>query len=147
MAGVQGRGNIAALDDGSFLIAWVGRDQLDDGSTDVFARRYRSDLTADGPEFRINSDTLGEQGGSDDLSAASLGNGRYVVAWASHTDDVKRKPYDIYGQILCTIEDSFETCGDVSCDVKASGGVFASDALRVLKAAVGDSIVLNCPQC
>lgn len=38
-----------------------------------------------------------------------------------------------------------DTCDSRVCDTESSGSVTAADALRVLKAAVGQPIVLNCP--
>jgi hypothetical protein len=38
-------------------------------------------------------------------------------------------------------------CDDCVCDVNGSGGVTASDALAVLRAAVGDVGGLGCPPC
>ena len=66
---------------GNFVVTWQGANQID---FDVYARRFDSQGTASGVEFRVNTFDVGDQRSpSVDLD----GNGDFVVAWESYDQD------------------------------------------------------------
>jgi hypothetical protein len=78
--------------DGSFIIAWDS-DGQDGDSYGLYARRYFSDGTLNGPEFRINSYTTGRQ---TNPSIAFDGNGDFVAAWQS--TDLDGNAYGVFAR-------------------------------------------------
>jgi hypothetical protein len=78
-----GQGGVAVAVDPArnFVIAWSGAGEGD--SYGVFARRYDATGAPRGGEFRVNSYTLGYQGGA---SVAATPGGAFVVAWLSDFD-------------------------------------------------------------
>jgi hypothetical protein len=77
--GAQTWPQIAAREDGSFLVAWESAGQ--DGSSDaVMGRLYGRDGRPLGPEQRINAVTSGAQ---EDVSIAVDGRGGFVLVWES----------------------------------------------------------------
>ena len=68
---------------GDFLVAWSSYGQDADGFG-VYAQRYSSDGTADGPEFRVNTWTADDQFGP---TVATDDEGNFVVAWTSGDQD------------------------------------------------------------
>ena len=74
---------VAMADTGSFVIVW--RSRLQDGwASGIYGQRYNSDGTRHGPEFRVNTYTIGEQ---RTPSIAMDGSGNFVVAWSSAGQD------------------------------------------------------------
>lgn len=68
---------VAGLRDGGYVIAWV----MDDGDLPgIQSRRYDSTGTPVGPAARVNTMTVGIQ---DEVTAASLEGGGYVIGWTS----------------------------------------------------------------
>jgi hypothetical protein len=77
--GAQAWPQIAAREDGSFLVAWESAGQ--DGSSDaVIGRQYGRDGLPLGPEQRINAVTSGAQ---EDVSISVDGRGGFVLVWES----------------------------------------------------------------
>jgi cysteine-rich repeat protein len=76
------RQSVCRGDAGSFVIAFRGVDFNNGGG--IFARRYASDGTAQGTEFRLNAYTTGNQ---EFAAAACAPNGDFVVVWRSFTQD------------------------------------------------------------
>ncbi|HRC84896.1 MAG TPA: hypothetical protein PK413_04740, partial [Thermoanaerobaculia bacterium] len=72
--------SVAAAPDGRFVVAWA-RYAEEDGLLDVYARRFDSDGTPLGPEFRVNQITLSDQ---TDATVAMDAQGNFVVAWSSY---------------------------------------------------------------
>jgi hypothetical protein len=77
LPGDQDRPAVASDGVGNFVVAWSSANQ--DGSSDgIFAQRYSSMGSPLGPEFRVNSATLGKQ---DLPDVASDPSGNFVVVW------------------------------------------------------------------
>jgi S-layer family protein len=68
--------------DGSFVLAWVGDDAVDDAA--VFARRYDASGQAVGAEFRMNAYTTGNQRLP---SVAAQDDGSFLAVWSSNGQD------------------------------------------------------------
>jgi hypothetical protein len=76
----QGLSDVAADDDGDFVVTWQSRFQ--DGSlAGVFGRRFNVGGTALGPEFQVNSYTVGQQGDPDPPAIDFDADGDFVIAW------------------------------------------------------------------
>ena len=86
---------------GNFLVTW--EDQSKDGSGyGIFARRFANDGSPLGPEFQVNTATLGSQRNPKVCSDA-LGN--FIIAWESRAQghaDVHAQRFDALGQRLGT---------------------------------------------
>jgi hypothetical protein len=75
--------SVAAAADGRFVVIWASL--IQDGSGwGVFGQRYDANGTAVGPEFGVNSYTMNNQ---EIPSVAAAPDGRFVVTWASYTQD------------------------------------------------------------
>jgi hypothetical protein len=79
----QNRADVGRAADGSFVVAWHSYNQ--EGATSgygIYARRYASDGSAIGSDFRVNTYTTGDQAyPSVGVDAA----GNFVVAWMDYT--------------------------------------------------------------
>ena len=84
--GNQGAPAVARSPGGEFVVAWQSEVE-EDGSYDIFARRYNADGTIpdDGGEiFLVNTTTTGDQ----KAPAVAIGpDGRFVIAWQSVSAD------------------------------------------------------------
>ncbi|MCC9608246.1 hypothetical protein LOC68_00945 [Blastopirellula sp. JC732] len=68
---------------GDYVVVW--NSNLQDGSgTGIYAQRYLSDGTPNGPEFRVNSTTANNQ---QLPTVAMSADGRFVIAWQSDSQD------------------------------------------------------------
>jgi hypothetical protein len=76
--GSQGFPTVAALSDGSLLVAWHSQTP---SSSSIVAQRFSSSGVPTGSEFQINT-----QPGASFPDITALNGGRYVVAWASNGD-------------------------------------------------------------
>ena len=84
--------SIASDAAGNFVVVWQSSNQ--DGSlTGVFGQRYSSGGAPLGPEFRVNTFTLGNQFGP---AVASDASGNFMVVWTSQSQD--GSAFGIYGQ-------------------------------------------------
>ncbi|MEM6782253.1 MAG: hypothetical protein AAF624_00775, partial [Bacteroidota bacterium] len=90
--GDQDRTSVAIDDDGDFVIAWTSYAQDGDGDG-VYAQRYAADGTPQGSEFRVNSETSGDQ---EFPSVGIDADGNFVIAWTSDGQD--GSGYGIYAQ-------------------------------------------------
>ncbi|MEH1862336.1 MAG: cadherin-like domain-containing protein [Nostoc sp.] len=82
---------IVAIDTaGNFVISWQSDGQ--DG-TDIYARRYNTDGTAKGGEFKVNTDTTGNQ--YSPTAVAMDSGGDFVISWISLEEGYG---YEIYAQ-------------------------------------------------
>ena len=83
--GPQLRSSVASDANGNFVVVWNSDDGSDYG---IFGRRYDASGNSLGPEFQVNTYTMGFQGpnfvGS---SVASDPNGNFVVVWESVGQD------------------------------------------------------------
>lgn len=77
---------------GDFVVAWQSTGQ-DGSSYGVYGQRYNAAGVAQGPEFRVNSYTTGNQGGP---SVAMDADGDFIVAWTSYGQGAN--PSGIYAQ-------------------------------------------------
>jgi hypothetical protein len=97
--GFAAHADVATDAQGRFTVVWSGRGE--DGSSDVFARRYdASGVPLDAAEFRVNTYTTDRQG---EPSIACDAAGRVVIVWdsAGHVDGqsgVYGRRYDADGQ-------------------------------------------------
>jgi RHS repeat-associated protein len=74
---------VAADADGNFVVAWVSEGQ--DGSGDgIYAQRFSDARIAQGPEFRVNTYTTGDQRAP---AVAMDADGGFVVVWESEWQD------------------------------------------------------------
>lgn len=88
----QSQPAVAMNADGDFVVTWESYGQ--DGShVGVYAQRYDRTGLAQGPEFRANAYTTGEQ---YDPSVAIDAGGNFVVTWTSEAQD--GSTYGIYAQ-------------------------------------------------
>jgi Ca2+-binding RTX toxin-like protein len=87
----QGAPSITALAGGGFVIAW--QSQQNGSNSDIYARRYAADGTAQGDEFRVNNTTGGEQVSP---VVAALEDGGFVAVWSSQIPG--SGGYGVYGQ-------------------------------------------------
>ena len=86
LKGYQGIPIVATRQDQSFTIVWQDN-ELDGSSTGIYARRYLATGVPEGPQFRVNTDTAGEQQWP---FVASNDAGDTVIAWASVPDGTLR---------------------------------------------------------
>ena len=83
---------VAADPSGNFVVVWTSFAQ--DGSDyGIFAQRYDSGGTPQGPEFRVNTFTTNRQFAT---SVAADPSGNFVVVWFSDTQDGSN--YGVFGQ-------------------------------------------------
>jgi Ca2+-binding RTX toxin-like protein len=75
--------SVAALGDGGWIVAWQSQGQ-DGSGAGIYAQRYGADSAAAGAEFRVNSETHGDQ---ENPSVAALSDGGWIVAWQSQGQD------------------------------------------------------------
>ncbi|MEA2708401.1 MAG: hypothetical protein QOF78_1002 [Phycisphaerales bacterium] len=73
--------SVAMDANGNFVIAWTS---ADGGGQGIFAQRYNAAGVAQGPEFRVNTTTGGEQMYP---SVAIDSGGNFLVAWQSNGQD------------------------------------------------------------
>ena len=76
----QSAPSIAALDTGRFVAAWqdTGASGGDTSDVAVRAQVFNADGSKRGPEFLLNTTTLGAQ---DDVNLTALAGGRFVAVW------------------------------------------------------------------
>jgi hypothetical protein len=88
--------NIAALENGGFIVCWQSTEQ--DGSGEgVFAQRFTPDGKKDGSEFMLNTTTGSDQG---QVQLLTLYDGRLLAYWNGFTSDSQNSNLDIFGQFL-----------------------------------------------
>jgi hypothetical protein len=73
--------SVAAIGSGGFVVVWESLG--DEGDEGIFGRRFSSSGTPQGPQFQVNSYTIGEQRVP---AVARLGQG-FVVVWHSQYQD------------------------------------------------------------
>ncbi len=160
--------NMDAEVDGSFVVVWGGRDSSPyysgGSSLNVLGQRFDAAGLPDGTEFRINTTTAGYP---NEPSVASMGDS-FLVVWNTTVGlgdfDVTGRTFRVVDTIQCgdlnfdgsvTASDarmvllaavSGSFCNVVVCNAfGADLKITATDALRVLQFAVGQSVTLACP--
>ena len=94
---VQDTPAAAADPSGNFVVVWQGLGQ--DGSLlGIFGQRYASTGVPLGPEFRVNTNTIGTQA-LPDVASDAFGN--FVVVWQSNQDAPAN--FGIFGQLSASI--------------------------------------------
>ena len=93
--------NIAALDDGGFVVVWES-DGQDGSGLGVYLQRYDDAGNTVGSETQVNTTTAG---GQDDAAITVLTDGGFVVAWESDGQDgdgngVYMQRYDAEGNTV-----------------------------------------------
>ena len=108
--GHQLRPTVAREPSGDFVVAWASAPSQDGSSYGVFAQRFDASGVRVGNEFQVNTHTPSRQSMPD---VASLGEGRFVVAWESYYQDGSGAGVfaQRYGDLV--FRDDFET-GDTS---------------------------------
>ena len=96
--GNQFEADVAALNDGGYVLAW--QSDVGDGSGNgVFMQRYDADGNKVGGETRVNTITEGNQ---DQVAITGLKDGGYVVSWQSDSSedgkDIHLQKYDSEGK-------------------------------------------------
>ena len=81
--GYQGRPAAAADRDGNFVVVWTSTGQ-DGSGGGVFAQRFAASGLRQGPEFRVNSLTAGDQSSP---AVASDPDGNALIVWESFGQD------------------------------------------------------------
>ncbi|MDI9446534.1 MAG: proprotein convertase P-domain-containing protein, partial [Planctomycetota bacterium] len=106
VAGMQNSAAIAMDADGDFVVVWQSEGTSDDGSWDVFARRFNAVGTALSDEFRVNVETANNQ-----LNPAVAMDyfGNFVVVWASESgsigsyfNEIRGRLFDLKGEAVTT---------------------------------------------
>lgn len=81
--------SISIYDNGDYVITWW---DARNGSSDIYAQRFRYDGTANGKNFIVNDD-VGDAGkGRPKISSDSIGN--FIITWR----DFRFNDYDIFAQ-------------------------------------------------
>jgi hypothetical protein len=139
---------IAADDDGDFVVIWQSIDQ-DGSEAGVFARRIHASGAAHGPEFQVNSYTVGFQGETEESSAIGFdADGDFVIAWRN------TEPQD--GHLSGVFAQRFSLPPLATLDVDGNGALGAlTDGLLYLRyrfgltgaALAGGVIGAGCTRC
>ncbi|MEX5580215.1 hypothetical protein [Pseudophaeobacter sp. A-200-2] len=88
----QRQPSVAALSGGGFVVTWETRDQDGDGAG-IYGQRYDADGAVIGPEFLVNTYTVGDQAIP---SVTGLNAGGFVVTW--HSAGLDGDSFGIGGQ-------------------------------------------------
>jgi hypothetical protein len=80
----QAQAAVAMDIDGDFVIAWNSSGQDSASSVGVYAQRFNAAGVAQGPEFRVNTFTTGDQFVT---SVAMNASGDFVIAWQSNDQE------------------------------------------------------------
>ncbi|MAT16783.1 MAG: hypothetical protein CMJ46_16110, partial [Planctomyces sp.] len=131
--------SVSMNDSGEFVVVWSSKDQ--DGSLEgVYAQRYDANGNALGLEFRINTETLGDQ----EFPSVALNNaGRFVVIWQSDGQD--GDGYGIFSQRFAMDVPPLVTVGSekqVNTYTTSSQLTSTPSSRNVALAANGDHVVV-----
>ncbi|HEY5597923.1 MAG TPA: tandem-95 repeat protein [Kiloniellales bacterium] len=88
----QQSAEVAALADGGYVVVWESQNQ-DGSNLGLFGQRFAADGSAAGGEFRINTQTLGNQ---QTAAVAALADGGFAVVWQSDGQD--GSGFGVFGQ-------------------------------------------------
>lgn len=72
---------VAGLKNGGFIVGWESSFQ-DGSGNGIYAQRFNFKGEALGGEFRVNTQTIGDQ---DNISIAALNDGGFIITWRSDT--------------------------------------------------------------
>jgi len=93
VAGDQTSPEVAALDDGGFLVTWSSADGGDGSGGCIRARAFDDQASPTGADFIVNTATAGGQSG---VEALTLSDGRVLLAW----NDGQARFFDAAGDPL-----------------------------------------------
>jgi hypothetical protein len=96
---------VAADAAGNFVVVWVG--SAPGTGLDVFGQRFAGSGTALGPEFRVNTATIGDQ---EFPSVASDSAGNFVVVWQRSSQGIFAQRYATSGDPLGAQIDVVTNC-------------------------------------
>lgn len=86
---------VAIDDEGRFIITWNDRRE---GDWNIYARRFNSDFTPMGPEFKVNDDELpGVEQKGGDVAMTSSENGDFAITWYDWRDGGPNVYIRLYG--------------------------------------------------
>ena len=95
--------SVAVLSGGGFVVSWTSEHQDGDGYG-IYAQRYDANGNRLGTEFRVNTQTIGDQ---TDSVVTALADGGYVISWTHSLDggqtDIYSQRYDANGFKLAGI--------------------------------------------
>ncbi|MBO3705820.1 MAG: hypothetical protein J5X21_05380 [Candidatus Accumulibacter sp.] len=86
--------DVAALNDGGYVVVWGSDSNQDTSGWGVYGQRYDSSGNAVGGEFRVNYTVSGTQYVP---AVAALANGGFVVSW-TNGDEILFQQYDAAGR-------------------------------------------------
>jgi len=126
----QFQSQIAALDDGGWVVSWTSNSSDPDIGSQIRFQAYNPDGTKRGFESQANTTLLGEQSTS---SVTGLTTGGWVVTWRGEDDDTSDgdSGFDIYQQVYNstggkvgseTVVNSFSTSHQFDSNVTALAG-------------------------
>ncbi len=125
----QQSSDVAALDDGGYVIVWQSYIQ-DGDSHGIFAQRYDPEGQPSGPEFQVNDTYVGSQTAP---TVAALQNGGFVVAWLSYGQD---------GSGTGIVQQRYDATGTSSGEVAVlPGGSYAVDYPVIATLSNGNVVV------
>jgi hypothetical protein len=120
--GNQLRPRVATDSQGNFVVVWYGPDQDAFG---VFARLFATDGTALGPEFQVNTQTLGTQRRPE---VSRGGAGDFLISWTdASSDSVVAATFDASGSIglpefVVNTSGNYPSEGYVAAGLRSDGG-------------------------
>ncbi|HRL76514.1 MAG TPA: PKD domain-containing protein, partial [Candidatus Accumulibacter phosphatis] len=86
--------DVAALNDGGYVVVWGSQSGQDTDGWGVYGQRFDSTGAAVGGEFRVNYTVSGNQSAP---AVTSLANGGFVVSW-TNSDEILFQQYDAAGR-------------------------------------------------
>jgi len=90
----QYQADVAALNDGGYVVVWSSDYYQDTSGWGVYGQRFAADGQAQGGEFRVNYTVAGNQ---SEPAVSSLVNGGFVVSW-TNGDEIWLQQYDASGR-------------------------------------------------
>ena len=110
----RSEGAVAALDDGGFVVTWTAFQGQDGNLAGVYGQRYDASGNPEGREFRVNTETDGDQVSS---SVTALEGGGFVVTWSSDFQDGSF--LGVFGQLYAA--DGIPVGDEFQVNVQTSG--------------------------
>jgi len=125
--------DIATMADGSFVATWESYPFDRAFDTILAARRFDANGSPNGTQFQVNTSATGSQ---HSPSITGIGSSGFVIAWES--EEAEGGPDS--GVVAIVDRSGNASCGDPTGDTSFT----ATDALEILKAAVGATACLPC---
>ncbi len=93
--GSQRNPHIASDREGNFVAVWQDESGQDGSDFGIYARRFDAHGIPRGPQFQVNTFTVGGQGGPD---VAMAPDGSFVIVWQSANDEPSSEGIEIIAQ-------------------------------------------------